>query len=171
MPTPVQGTFPAYFQKYIDYVSETDVVIAIHNQQNLVDTFFYNISEEKSTYAYAPGKWTLKEMLQHIIDAERIFNFRALAFARKETQSLPGFDENTYADKSNANARTWKSLCEEFKAVRKTTDILFESFTNEMLGFSGTANGNPTSANTMGFIVVGHVYHHIKIIEERYLLK
>ena len=150
-------------------MQEEDVMTAIENQQSVIDNFFDRISEEKSTYAYAEGKWTLKELLQHVIDTERIFIYRALAFARKETQSLPGFDEKTYATNSNANARSWKSLCEELKAVRNTSRLLFENFTDEMLSSSGLANNNPTTVNAIGFILVGHVYHHKNIVETRYL--
>ncbi|MEO7561864.1 MAG: DinB family protein [Ferruginibacter sp.] len=169
MPKPIEGTYPAYFQNYINQVPEEDVMTAVENQQNVIDTFFDSISEEKSTYSYAEGKWSLKELLQHVIDTERIFIFRSLAFARKETQSLPGFDEGVYAAHSNANARTWKSLCEELKAVRKTAQLLFESFTDEMFSSTGLANNNTTTVNAMGFILVGHVYHHKNIIESRYL--
>ena len=169
MPKPTEGTYPVYFQTYINYVQEEDVMTAIENQQSVIDNFFDRISEEKSTYAYAEGKWTLKELLQHVIDTERIFIYRALAFARKETQSLPGFDEKTYAANSDANARTWKSLCEELKAVRNTSRLLFENFTDEMLSSSGLANNNPTTVNAIGFILVGHVYHHKNIVETRYL--
>ena len=128
------------------------------------------MTEDKSTCAYAEGKWTLKEMLQHIIDTERIFAYRALAIARKETATLPGFDENLYADNSNANSRTWDNLTQEIKAVRNSTKILFESFTEEMLQNNGNFSSSNGSANTLGFIIVGHVYHHIKIAKERYLL-
>lgn len=169
MPKPVEGTYPTYFQNYINQVNEDNVFSALKNQEETITTFFDTISEEKSTYAYAEGKWTLKELLLHIIDAERIFNYRALAFARKEIQSLPGFDENSYAANSYANSRTWKSLCEELKAVRKATQLLFESFSPETLNSSGFANNNPTTVNAMGFIIVGHVYHHVNIIKERYL--
>lgn len=169
MPKPIEGTYPVYFQNYINQVQEEDVMTAIENQQTVIDIFFDTISEEKSVHAYAEGKWTLKELLQHVIDTERIFIFRSLAFARKETQSLPGFDETVYAANSNANARTWKSLCEELKAVRKTSQMLFENFTDEMFNSSGLANNNPTTVNALGFILVGHVYHHKNIIETRYL--
>ncbi|MEO5942878.1 MAG: DinB family protein [Ferruginibacter sp.] len=169
MPKPLPGTYPEYFDRYISQVNEDDAITALENQHQVVDSFFDAIPEAKEMYAYAEGKWTIKEVLQHIIDAERIFIFRALCFARQESQSLPGFDENSYAANSNANAREWQSLCEEIKAVRKTTIQLYESFTDDMLQFSGNANNKPTSANTMGFVIAGHLTHHIKIITERYL--
>lgn len=169
MPKPTPGTYPSYFQNYISQVPENELGAAFKNQEEIINQFFDSIDEEKSNYAYAPGKWTLKELLQHIIDAERIFNYRSLSFARKEQTSLPGFEENEYAANSNANQRSWKSLCDELKAVRKTTIFLYESFTDEMLYTSGLANNNPTTVIAMGFITVGHLCHHRHIIESRYL--
>jgi len=169
MSKPIQGTFPAYFANYINQVAEPDLEEAFKNQQEIVNNFFDSIPEEKTNAGYAEGKWTLKEVLQHIIDAERIFNYRALCFARKETASLPSFEENAYAANSNANARSWKSLCDEMKAVRRSTEILFDSFPDEVLDYSGIANNNPTTVLAMGFINVGHLAHHKRIIEERYL--
>ncbi len=170
MPKPLPGTFPVYFQNYIDQVAENNLDDAFKNQQQIIDTYFDSIPEEKTITAYEPGKWTLKELLQHVIDTERIFNYRSLAIARKETASLPGFDENDYAANSNANERSWQSLCEELKAVRKTTELLFNGFSDEAMLSSGLANKNPVTVIAMGFITVGHLYHHKKIIEERYLL-
>ncbi|MEP7165042.1 MAG: DinB family protein [Ferruginibacter sp.] len=169
MSKPIESTFPAYFKKYIDQVKEDELNEAFKNQQQFVDTYFDSIPEEKTNTGYAPGKWSLKELLQHVIDTERVFNYRALAFARKETASLPGFDENDYAANSNANERSWKSLCEEFKIVRRSTELMFRSFSDEALQSSGLANNNPMSVLAMGFTTIGHVIHHKKVIEERYL--
>jgi uncharacterized damage-inducible protein DinB len=169
MPKPVTGSYPPYFENYISQVTEDDLQKAFKNQEEVVNHFFDSITEEKSAYAYAPKKWTLKELLQHVIDAERIFNYRALCFARKETASLPGFDENTYAANSSANERSWKSLCDELKAVRKTTEMLYDSFNTEMMNTTGMANNKPTIVNALGFITIGHLYHHKKVIESRYL--
>jgi uncharacterized damage-inducible protein DinB len=141
---------------------------AFANQAKLINDFFASISEEKSMHAYAEGKWTIKEVLQHMIDTERIFNYRAVCFARKEAASLPGFEENDYAANSNANARSWKSLVEEFLAVRHATELMFDSFTDEMLDTAGKANNNSVTVGSVGFISVGHFYHHKKVIEERY---
>jgi dihydroorotate dehydrogenase len=168
MPKPGKETYPSYYENYISLVAEEDVLTALENQQPMIDQFFSAISEEKSTYAYAPGKWTLKEMLQHIIDTERIFAFRALAFARGEQQPVPGFEENEYAANSNANARSWESLCKELKAVRKATRMLFENFSSPMMNQTGVANQKPVTVNAIGFVIVGHINHHKSIIEQRY---
>lgn len=169
MPKPSPSTYPAYFKNYVDQVSEEDLTTAFSNQLPVIKSLLNSITEEKSTYAYDTGKWTLKELLQHMIDTERIFNYRALCIARKETASLPGFDENTYAQNSNANSRSWQSMADEFLAVRKTTEYLFESFSQQALDASGISNNNPVSVNSIGFTTIGHFYHHKKVIEERYL--
>lgn len=169
MPKPSPATYPPYFKKYVDQVPEEDLLTAFSNQLPVINDLLNSITEERSMYAYDTGKWTLKELLQHIIDTERIFNYRALCIARKETVSLPGFNENDYALNSNANNRNWKDLVEEFLAVRKSTVFLYESFSDEALSYSGISNNNPVTVISLGFITAGHFYHHKKVIEERYL--
>jgi hypothetical protein len=169
MPKPLPQTYFPYFKKYVDQVPEEDLSTAFSNQLSIIKDFLNSITEEKSTYAYEPGKWTLKELLQHMIDTERIFNYRALAIARKETVPLPGFDENLYADNSNANSRSWQTLVEEFLAVRRSTQFLYDSFTGEALEAAGIASNNPLTVNSLGFTTLGHFYHHKKVMEERYL--
>jgi len=169
MPKPSPATHPSYFSRYISQVPEEDLSVAFKKQLPLITTVLQSISEEKSNYAYAPGKWTIKELLQHMIDTERIFAYRSLCFARKDQNALPGFNENEYAANSNANQRIWAALVEEFLSVRKTTEILFGSFTEDALNSSGIANNNPTTALNMGFTAVGHVYHHMNVLKEKYL--
>jgi DinB superfamily len=162
------NTNTSYFERYTSLVKEENLNEAFQHQERILQDFYNKVSEEKSMYAYAEGKWTLKEMLQHMIDTERIFSYRALAIARKETATLPGFDENIYADNSEANKRTWTSLVEEMEAVRTSTEYMFASFTETMLNNIGKFSSAEGSPNILGFICVGHVYHHIKIAEERY---
>lgn len=169
MPKPSPASHSSYFQRYIDLVPEVDLTEAFRHQSLALTKFLYSINEEKSNHSYAPGKWTIKELIQHMIDTERIFAYRALCFARKEEQNLPGFEENDYAANSNANGRHWKDLADEFLFVRKSTEILFNGFTEEALNNSGTANNNPATAASMGFTAIGHVYHHMNILKERYL--
>lgn len=169
MPKPNPASYMAYFKRYVDQVPEEELMTAFKNQSSVIKDFLSTISEEKSMYAYDTGKWTLKELLQHIIDTERIFNYRALCISRKETASLPGFDENTYAENSNANRRKWQDLIDEFIAVRKTTEFLYSSFTDDVLEYSGISNNNPVTVLSLGFTTIGHFYHHKKVIEERYL--
>ena len=169
MPKPSPTTYPIYFKKYVDQVPEEDLLTGFQNQLTVIKEFLNTITEEKSMYAYDTGKWTLKEVLLHMIDTERIFNYRALAIARKEIASLPGFDENTYAANSNANSRTWQNLVDEFLAVRSSTEFLFKSFTDEALSTSGISNNNPVTVISLGFITLGHFYHHKNVMQERYL--
>ena len=170
MPTkPSPETYFPYFKRYVDQVPEEDLATAFSNQLPIIKDFLNAITEEKSTYAYAPGKWTLKELLQHVTDTERIFNYRALAIARKETASLPGFDEDSYAANSNANSRSWQTLVDEFLAVRQSTQFLYDSFTDDMFASTGIASNNPITVVSLGFTTLGHFYHHKKVMEERYL--
>ncbi len=169
MPKPSPTTYPPYFKKYVDLVPDEDLATGFKNQLPVIKELLNSITEEKSMHAYEPGKWTLKELLLHMTDTERIFNYRALAIARGETASLPGFDENTYAANSNANERSWQNLVDEFLAVRSSTELLYNSFTTEALAASGISNNNPATTASFGFITLGHFYHHKNVIEERYL--
>ena len=168
MSKPSPTSYPGYFQRYIDQVPEEDLATAFSNQRPTINEFLSSISEERSMHAYAEGKWTIKEILQHMIDTERIFCYRALCFARKEAASLPGFEENDYAANSNANSRTWQSMADEFLAVRNATELMFNSFSEDALATSGKANNNAVTVVSIGFISLGHFYHHKKVIEERY---
>lgn len=169
MATPLHGTYPAYFEKYINLAEAENTQQLIDKYSEPIWKFFKNIPTKKAAYRYAEDKWSLKELLQHIIDTERIFAYRALTIARQDTTSLPGFDENAYAAVSHADSRTWKSLLKEFKAVRKSTNMLINSFTNDQLQQSGITNGNPNTTVAISYIIFGHILHHINIVNERYL--
>jgi hypothetical protein len=160
---------PEFFHNYIKQVPEDDLMTAFKNQTSLVVDFF-NIPTDKIDYAYAEGKWTIKEMLQHIIDAERVFGYRALRFARKDPTPLPAFDENLFAKNAKADKRTWKDLIEEFKTVRKATEWLYSSFDDEQLNATGVSNNHSNYVLAFGYISIGHTLHHLKVIEERYLI-
>lgn len=169
MPRPDTSRIFSYFVRYIDQVEEDDVMTALRNQSITFPAFLKSIPAEKRLYRYAEGKWSIQEVLLHIIDSERIFAYRALCFARKETQPLPGFDENLYADNSNADHRNWDDLVEEFVTVRKSNEILFASFSPSQLEAEGIASDNPNYVLAIGFIMAGHVNHHTKVIRDRYL--
>jgi len=162
------GPYSGHFHDYIKLVEEDDFRIALKKQTSKAVVVFNSITQDKSLYKYAEGKWTIKEVLQHIIDAERVFSYRALAFARKDVNHLPSFDENRYAANSHANNRSWQELIEEFLAVRKSTQMLFNSFTEEDLKSSGIASNSEISVMALGYTTVGHAAHHINIIRERY---
>ena len=127
------------------------------------------VPENKLSFAYAEGKWTLAELLMHIIDAERVFQYRALRFARNDKTPMAGFDQNDYVPECNAKGRSKKDLLEEYAAVRESTILLFQSFDEEALKRVGNASGSDMSTRAMGFIICGHQAHHLNIIKERYL--
>ncbi len=171
MPTIDFSRVPPYYHKYINLVTQNDLKTAFaQNQQNLID-FLDSIPGEKWDFSYAEGKWSIKELVQHLIDAERIFCYRALCFARKDNVALPGFDENSYASNSKANQRTKESLVQEMNSVQQSTVALFNSFDDEQLQTSGIANNNSIYVSAIGFIITGHALHHKQILEERYLQK
>lgn len=165
---PLPTTFPSYFNSYIKLVPEENVMVALTNNSKKAKIFFSFISEEQSLYKYANDKWTIKEILQHVIDTERIFVYRALAIARADTAILPSFDENKYSTNSLANHRSWEDLKEEFQSVRQSTILLFNSFTPGSLIESGKISDYQMSVLALGFTITGHVMHHMNIIQERY---
>ena len=169
MPRPDLSTVPKFYHSYINQVKEEEVSNAIDANAQSVIEFLRSIPEEKWSYRYAEGKWSIKEMVQHIIDAERIFSYRALCFARGEKNSLPGFDENNYAAASKADNRSKDDLIHEFETVRSSISQLFASFDEAQLNAVGVANNNPISVNAIGFIIPGHVQHHMNVLKERYL--
>jgi hypothetical protein len=169
MPRPDLARVPQFYHRYINHVEQNDLNAAFDAQTSAFIDFLQKLPAEKHDYRYADGKWTIKEVIQHIIDAERIFSYRALCFARKDQTSLPSFDENDYADNAKADKRKWNDLIEEFRTVRHASTILFHSFDEEQLDSTGIANKNPVYVSAIGFIMVGHVTHHWKVINERYL--
>jgi hypothetical protein len=168
MARPSATEYGSFHQTYINYTSGKDYSILVQQYQERIVESWNAIPTEKINFAYAPDKWTIKQMLQHVIDTERIFAYRALAIARKEPAALLGFDENEYAKNATAAHRNWKEMIAEWKTVRQSTNILFASFTEEDLKQKGTASGLPISVNALGFIIFGHALHHLHVLKERY---
>jgi len=160
--------FQKYIQRYLDYIPSQNWIEEMRISGTQTLEIYDSLTPEQAEYAYAEGKWTLKELLQHLIDAERIFAYRALRFARKDKTELPGWDEELYA-KHYPKERSLKSLMDEFESVRKSSVFFFENLNSEQLAESGVANGNEISVETLGKLVVGHNIHHLNIIRERYL--
>ena len=163
--------FQKYIQRYLDLVPSGDWSAELLKSEQKTAGIYSNLTEEQSQFAYAEGKWTLKGVLLHLSDTERVFQYRILAIARGEKNNLPGFDENEYAEKSYANERSLESLLDEYKIVRKSSKILLETMSPTALQSIGTANGHEISVETIGKLIIGHNYHHLNIIEERYLSK
>lgn len=158
-----------FYQTYIMALGNVDLMKELRKGKDDFLTLLQQIPEEKLYYAYAEGKWSLAEVLVHIIDTERIFQYRALCIARNDKTPLPGFDQDTYVPYSNADNRSRKILMEEYKAVRDSTIFLFDSFDEETIKRIGVASGSKMSVRALGFIISGHQAHHIRIIKERYL--
>ena len=162
--------YASFYANYINQVSEEytlveELEISVHR----LVKFVQDIPLDKFDYRYAEGKWTIKDILLHLIDAERIFAYRALRFARNDKTALASFDENTYVDEANANKRSIQDLLSEMLVVRQATLSLFKSFSEEQLLRKGIASNNPMSVRALGFIIIGHQNHHQRIFLERYL--
>jgi hypothetical protein len=168
MNRPIAGDYPVFYETYVKLVPEEDLASTLTASVQDLQRFLADVPYEKADFAYGSGKWTVKQVLQHAIDAERVFAYRALCFARNEQQSLPGFNENEYAANAEINHRSLKDLKDEFLAVRQTTLQMFHSFTEEMLGRKGVANNNSITVRSLGYVIVGHWRHHERILQERY---
>ncbi|NDI99051.1 DinB family protein [Flavobacterium sp. LaA7.5] len=131
--------------------------------------FVQDIPMGKHDYRYAEGKWTIKEIIQHLIDSERVFSYRAMRFSRGDSTALPGFDENSYVDNAHANERSLQSLLTEMSALRHASLLLFKSFTEDDLMKRGVASGYNVTVRALGFLIIAHQKHHTKIFQERYL--
>ncbi len=158
-----------FSQPYIDAVGEQELMDLMMRQHHHFPQFIESIREEKLSFAYEEYKWTVLEVLVHIIDAERIFQYRALRFARKDPTPLPGFDQDLYVPNSMANGRTKKDITEEYKIVRGSTIALFSTFNDEVLRRYGTASNGKMTVAALGFMCCGHQKHHRNILRERYL--
>lgn len=159
-----------YYQRYFAKVApEYELLTAFATGQQHVFNFFQDIPEDKLTYRYAEGKWTPLEVLQHLIDTERIFMYRCFRIARRDTTPLAGFDQDVYIDPSLANQKTLDQLLEEFTATRNASISLLKSLTEEDLCFIGDANGGAMSARAAAFLIPGHEVWHMEVIKERYL--
>jgi uncharacterized damage-inducible protein DinB len=168
MARPLSTDHAPYFSNYINLVAGDDIEKAFEDQQLQLAGLLNSVPDNKADYAYADGKWTVKQVLLHIIDAERIFAYRALWIARKAETPLPGFDENSFAAIADVGNRKMEDLKNELVAVRSATQFLFNSFTEEELSRKGISNNKEISVNALGFITLGHLTHHFNILKERY---
>jgi uncharacterized damage-inducible protein DinB len=169
MQKPLTDEYAAGYQKYFDLVSEGDYLNLLG--QNSIETiaFFERIPDEKLDYRYAQGKWTVKEVFMHIIDTERVFSYRGLAAARGDASPHYRMDEQLYAGNVDVSRRALPSLISEFKAVRASTEQLYEHLTDEQSKRRCNIVTHPMSARAIGYFLIGHVRHHLNIIKERYL--
>ncbi|WP_300439777.1 DinB family protein [Christiangramia sp.] len=165
-----QGEIGDFYWRYINKIDDkAELIETLENNRIEFSDFLKTVPQEKWDYRYSSGKWSILEMLQHIIDTERIFQYRALCFARNEKNSLPGFDHDIYVLNSDAEVRRPDDLIEEFKSVRKAGIFLFRSLSEERLKIVGNMNDMNATPRAIGFIVAGHALHHKDIITQKYL--
>jgi hypothetical protein len=169
MTRPNLESVPDFYRGYVEIVQDMDVLDALRHAGRRAQQIVPYVPEEKGAFRYAEGKWTIKEVICHLQDAERVFAYRALRFARNDQTPLAAFDENLYATQANAHARSVQELAREMKRLRDSTIDLFASFTPDMLSREGTASGKKISVLTIGYIIAGHELHHYRILNERYL--
>ena len=165
---PAASEHNPYYAAYISQVPDGDLFASMESQARETVRLLRGIDEQKSQYRYAPDKWTIREVVGHVIDAERVFGYRALTFARADATALPSFDENAWAKESAAGERPMKDLIAEFEAVRAGTLAMFRGFTEDEFARSGIASKNPISVRALAYIIAGHERHHVKLLKERY---
>lgn len=158
-----------YYSKYVELVPDGDIVTGLDRQGEETLDLLRGLSEERAASRYAPGKWSIKEVVGHIIDAERIFAYRALRFARGDRQPLAGFEQDDYITNANFDSRSIKDLADEFEHVRRSTILLFGNLDGEAWSRRGTASDAEVSVRALAYIIAGHERHHVGIIRSRYL--
>ncbi|WP_460218989.1 DinB family protein [Psychroserpens sp. MEBiC05023] len=165
----LKNEYHPYYQTYVEKAGSLALHEGLKINGDATIAFLESIAEDKLEYKYEEGKWTIKEIIQHLIDTERVFMYRALCIARKDRTLFPGYDQDHYAAHCDANRRSMISLMNEYKAVRLSSILLFESFTEDMMTQIGTASNNSLSSRAVAFIIIGHENHHCEVIKERYL--
>jgi hypothetical protein len=165
---PETREFAPFYASYLSLVSESDVRPALRTQMADVRALASSVSGERESYRYAPGKWSVRQVLGHMGDAERVFGHRAFCFSRDEKAPLPGFDENAYVAQGRFDERPLGSLVDELQALRDVHVGLFDRLTDAEWERTGTANGNPASVRALAFIMVGHVRHHLQVLRTKY---
>ena len=165
---PQPDEYSAFAARYVNLVDNGPIIETLELLQQSTYHFFVNLDAAKADYAYAEGKWTIKQILGHMCDTERVFAYRALVFSR-ESVTLPGFDQDVYMEGTTFNDRTIESLANEFKTIRESTLYLFKSLTEEQSTKKGIASGSPFSVRAYAYMMAGHELHHLNILRERYL--
>jgi hypothetical protein len=169
IPRPESSEAAPYYFTYIDQVEGCDPLAVVSRQLDELAPWLSQITEEQSLHRYAAGKWSIRQVLNHITDTERAFAFRALWFARGFDAPLPGYDQEIAAAGAEADAVSWSAHVEDFRSVRQSTIALFANLPPAAWGKTGIASGNPFTVRALAYIIPGHVAHHIRILRERYL--
>lgn len=166
---PASSEYAHYYGSYVAHVPKKNIIDTLNAQMHEFYTFINSIPGEKAFFAYEEGKWTIKQIVGHIIETERVFAYRALAFSRRDKNAMPSMDQDDYVRYANHNSRTLQNLANEYLAVRISNIHLFQNMTKEMLSLKGIASGVEFTVRSIPFIIAGHQEHHTDIIKERYL--
>lgn len=166
---PDPSEYASYYENYVRRVPDGDIVESLERQRREMGRLFESIDEERAAYRYAEGKWSIRQLVGHLIDSERVFSYRALTFARGGTAELPGFDENEFVRNAPFDAIAFRQLAGEFDLLRRATLLLFEPLPEEAWSRSGTANARRVTVRALAWTTAGHVEHHLAILRERYL--
>ncbi|MDB4918694.1 DinB family protein [Mucilaginibacter sp.] len=166
---PIPDEYSAYAARYLDLVGNDPILEILERQKEESYNLFTSLSADKASYTYAEGKWTIKQVVGHMADTERVFAYRALVFSR-ESITLPGFDQDVYMEQATFNSRPLEDLANELKTVRESSLYLFRSLTEQQSTQKGIASGSPFSVRAYAYMIAGHEMHHMKILKERYLV-
>lgn len=169
MKRPEKNEYAEYYETYVSLVDETDIVAALENQIPDLQNLFGEIPEAKGSYAYAEDKWSIKELLGHLTDAERVFAYRALRFARADKTPVEGFDQEPYIENADFNSVKLDDLVEELLLLRKANVLFFKNLSPEAWNRTGVASNAEVSVRALAYIIGGHTRHHLRILKERYL--
>lgn len=169
MQRPRSNEYPPYYNRYINLIEDNDILATLENQKQDMSDLLNGLGEEAAAFRYAPDKWSVKEVIGHIIDVERVFSHRALRFARNDKTPLPEFDQDMYIDQANFDSRSLIDIADEYRTVRESTLYMFYSFNEEYFSREGTASGVKFTVRAIPFIIAGHEVHHHQILKEQYL--
>jgi hypothetical protein len=167
---PAPSEYDPYYEHYVSLVPEDDVKTVLAAQPAELDAIFANVAEEKGTFAYAYGKWTVKELLGHLIDGERMFAYRVFRISRGDKTPIEGFEQDGYIENAHANQRSFGDLLREFALLRQANMLFFDNLKDGDWTRTGTANEREISVRALATIMAGHVRHHRDIVKERYLV-
>jgi hypothetical protein len=171
MNRPAETEYAPYYQGYVNQVNENDIIAVLRSELDDLDVLLERVPAEKETYAYEPGKWTIRQVIGHLIDGERVFGYRAFCIARGEKQNLPGFEQDDYLQTAPYNNIDLEDLLSEMRLVRQSNIAMFRTLDEEAWSRVGIANNNEVSVRAIAFIMAGHVRHHMNVLRERYLVK
>lgn len=170
MQRPERSEYDPYYETYVSLVPETEVTPVLSGQPTELQDIFTGMPEEKGTYSYAEGKWSIKELLGHLIDGERMFAYRVLRISRGDKTPIEGFEQDGYIENAHSNDRSFAELLEEFKLLRRANVLFFNNLDDEAWTRVGTANEREISVRALAFIMAGHIRHHMEIMKTRYLV-